>query len=105
VNIETALEANPMFAETCKPGMRALDDPAMSSEPLAAFHAATGDTSLDAALLQITPAASEVIALLSACSLPGRLRGRPISLRFGLSADGRHSGSGFRDCSAGSTST
>ncbi|KVD93306.1 hypothetical protein WS63_07200 [Burkholderia stagnalis] len=42
VNIETALEANPMFAETCKPGMRALDDPAMSSEPLAAFHAATG---------------------------------------------------------------
>ncbi|KVN04180.1 hypothetical protein WT14_23505 [Burkholderia stagnalis] len=43
--------------------MRALDDPAMSSEPLAAFHAATGDASLNAALLQITPAASEVIAL------------------------------------------
>lgn len=43
--------------------MRAFDDPTMPPEPLAAFHAATGDMSLDASLLQIAPAASEIIAL------------------------------------------
>ncbi len=63
MNIKSALKANTQFAETRKPCIRALDDPPMSSEPLAAFHAATGDTGLDATLLQITPAASEVMAL------------------------------------------
>ncbi len=63
MNIESALEANAQFAETGKPGMRAFDDPSMSPQPLAAFHPTAGDASLDAALLQITPATCEVIAL------------------------------------------
>ncbi|VWD33112.1 transposase Tn3 family protein [Burkholderia lata] len=63
MNIETTFEANAKFAKPGDPSMRAFDDPTMPSEPLAAFHAATGDTSLDASLLQIAPAASEVVAL------------------------------------------
>lgn len=43
MNVETTLETNAQFAETGKPGMRTLDLPAMPSEPLPAFHTATGD--------------------------------------------------------------
>jgi hypothetical protein len=63
MNVETTLESNAQFAETSKPGMRALDDPAMPSEPLLAFHTATSDTGRDATLLQVTPTASKVVAL------------------------------------------
>lgn len=63
LNIESALESNTKFSETRKPCMHALDDPSMSPEPLTAFHVAAGDTGLDATLLQITPAAGEVLAL------------------------------------------
>ncbi len=63
MNVETPFETNAQFAETGKPGMRALDHPAMPSEPLAAFHTATGDTCRDAAPLQVTPTACKVIAL------------------------------------------
>ena len=61
MNVETTLESNAQFAETSKPGIRALDDPAMPSEPLLAFHTATSDTSRDAELLQVTPTASKCI--------------------------------------------
>jgi hypothetical protein len=54
MNVEAPLETNAQFAEGGKPGMRALDHPAMPSEPLLAFHAATGDTCRYAALLQVT---------------------------------------------------
>lgn len=52
MNIEATFEANAKFAETGEPNMRAFDDPTILPEPLAAFHAATGDTSLDASLLK-----------------------------------------------------
>ncbi len=65
MNIEATFEANTKFAETGEPSMRAFDDPTMPPKPLAAFYTATGDTSLDASLLQIAPAASKVITLVS----------------------------------------
>ncbi|CAB5300916.1 hypothetical protein IST455A_05773 [Burkholderia multivorans] len=61
--IEAALETNLELAESGEPGVRALDDPAMPLEPLAAFDAATRYTGLDATLFQITPTTSKVIAL------------------------------------------
>ncbi len=63
MNIEAALEANPELAESGEPNMCALDNPTIPPEPVATFHVAAGDTSLDAALLQITPAECEVMAL------------------------------------------
>lgn len=64
MNIESVLEANTKFAETSKPGVRAFDTPSMPSEPLVAFRTAAGDTSLDATLLQMKPAACYVIAFI-----------------------------------------
>ncbi|MGF6653656.1 hypothetical protein OKW34_004245 [Paraburkholderia youngii] len=63
MNVETPFETNAQFAETGKPCMRALDHSAMPPEPLLAFHAATGNTGRDSALLQVTPTAGKVIAL------------------------------------------
>ncbi len=37
MNVETALKANAQFSEAGKPGMRAPNDPAMSSRSLLAF--------------------------------------------------------------------
>ncbi|MGF6978182.1 hypothetical protein QFZ94_006697 [Paraburkholderia sp. JPY465] len=62
MNVETPFETNAQFAETGKPCMRALDHPAMPPEPLLAFHAATGNTGRDSALLRVTPTAGKVIA-------------------------------------------
>lgn len=64
MNVETPLETNTQFAESGKPGMRALNHPAMPPESLLAFHATTGNPSRDSALLQITPAAAKVVALI-----------------------------------------
>ncbi len=50
-------------AESCKPGMRALHDPAMTPQPLTALHTPAGDARQDAAPPQIAPAALEVVAL------------------------------------------
>ncbi|TDQ93129.1 hypothetical protein C7412_109109 [Paraburkholderia silvatlantica] len=61
MNVETPLNANAQFAEAGETGMRALDHPAMSSEPLLAFQSATGDTGRDAARPQVTLTACEVI--------------------------------------------
>ncbi|ACR29016.1 Hypothetical protein bglu_1g19000 [Burkholderia glumae BGR1] len=65
MNIETALEANPELSKSGEPSVRALDDPTMSPQPFAAFDTAAGDTGLDAALSQITPATREVIPFVS----------------------------------------
>lgn len=62
MNIEAPFEANPKLAESGEPSMRALDDPSMPPEPLAAFDAAMGNPGLDAALSQIAPTTHEVIA-------------------------------------------
>lgn len=57
MKIESTLEANTKIVETREPGIRAFGDPSMSSEPLAAFDAAAGDASLDAAptLFRLSP--------------------------------------------------
>ncbi|AJY10750.1 hypothetical protein BDAG_03705 [Burkholderia dolosa AU0158] len=86
MNVETTLESNARFAETGKPGVRALDYPAMPSEPLFAFHTTTSDTGRDATLLQVTPTASKVIA--------------PVRMQFarafaGLAIQSRHCGNGI----------
>jgi hypothetical protein len=52
MNVEAPLETNAQFAEACEPGMRALDHPAMPSEPLLAFHTATGNACRDTTLLR-----------------------------------------------------
>jgi hypothetical protein len=49
MNVETTLETNAQFAETGKPGMHALDSPAIPAEPLLTFHTATRNTCRDAA--------------------------------------------------------
>jgi hypothetical protein len=64
MDVETTLETNAQFAETGKPGVRALDYPTMSAEPILAFHATTSNSSRDAALPQVTTAASKVITLI-----------------------------------------
>lgn len=63
MNVEPAFEANAQLAETGKPSMGAFDNPTMPSEPLLAFHPATRNTCRDAALPQILPTASKVVAL------------------------------------------
>ncbi|VVE15564.1 hypothetical protein PHO31112_02855 [Pandoraea horticolens] len=63
MNVETPLKANAQFAEAGKPGIHALDYPAMQPVPLLAFHAAKCDPGRDATLLQATPAAGKVVVL------------------------------------------
>ncbi len=65
MNIEASFEANSKLAESGEPGMRTLDDPTMPAQPFAAFDTAACDTSLDAALSQITSATPEVIPFVS----------------------------------------
>ncbi len=61
--LQAALEADAQFTEPCKPGMRALHDPAVSPQALAALYTPAGDPCQDAAPLQVAPAALEVVAL------------------------------------------
>lgn len=63
MNVEPALEADAQLAETGNPGVDAFDNPTMPPEPLLAFHPTTRNTCCDAALPQILPAASKVVAL------------------------------------------
>ncbi len=65
MNIEAPLEANSKLAESGEPSVRALDDPTMPSQPFATFDTTPGDTSLDAALSQITSTARKVIPFVS----------------------------------------
>ncbi len=63
MNVQTPLKADAQLTKTGKPGVRALNYPAMPSEPLALFYASTGDACSDCALLQIASAAGKVVAL------------------------------------------
>ncbi|SIT79628.1 hypothetical protein SAMN04487768_0292 [Burkholderia sp. b13] len=63
MNVQTPLKADAQLTQTGKLGVRALDYPAMPSEPLALFYAAPGDACSDCALLQIASAAGKVVAL------------------------------------------
>ena len=60
---ELALEADSELAEACEPRMRALDDPAMAAEPLAAVHATASNARGDAALGQRAATLRVVVAL------------------------------------------
>jgi hypothetical protein len=63
MNIETPLKANTQFAEAGKPGVRALDHPAMPSQPFLAFYSAPSNARRNPSLFQVLPAAGKVIAL------------------------------------------
>ncbi len=63
MNVETPFKTNAQFAETGEPGMRALDYPPMPPEAFLAFYTATGNAGRDAALLQVTPTADKIVAL------------------------------------------
>lgn len=76
MNIEPPLEADSQLAESGKPRMGALDHPSVTPKAVFAIDAFAGDSSRDAASAQII-SASTAVATLSACSLSGRLRGRP----------------------------
>ena len=57
MRLQAALEADAQFAELGKPGIRALHDPAVAPQALAALYTPAGDTRLNAAPLQVAPAA------------------------------------------------
>ncbi|SMG61197.1 hypothetical protein SAMN06265784_12018 [Paraburkholderia susongensis] len=63
MNVETPLETNAQFAETGKPGVRALDHPAMPSQPFLAFYSAPGNARRNPSLFQVPPAAGKVRTL------------------------------------------
>ena len=63
MRLQAALEADAQFAESCKPGMRALDYPAVAPQSFAALYPPAGNASLNPTALQIAPAALKVIAL------------------------------------------
>lgn len=63
MNVDAALKANTQLAEGGQPGVRSLDHPAMTPEPVVAFDAAPGNTRRDAQLAQVGAATGKVIAL------------------------------------------
>ncbi len=63
MNVDAALETSTQLAEGGQPGVRALDHPAMTPEPVVAFDDAPGNTRGDPQLAQVKAAASIVIAL------------------------------------------
>lgn len=63
MNVKTTFETDAQFAETSKPGMSALNYPAVPPKLLLAFYAAPRDTSGDATLAQITPTARKIVSL------------------------------------------
>ncbi|CAH0443235.1 hypothetical protein LMG9673_03960 [Ralstonia pseudosolanacearum] len=64
MSIERTLETNAQLAEAGKPGMRALDNPAMPAEPVVLLDAAASDPGADASLAQVLPTACEVVSLI-----------------------------------------
>ena len=63
MGVDLPLETNAQLAKACKPRMRALNHPAVTPEPLAAFNAAPRDAHLDTSLAQCLAAFVVVIAL------------------------------------------
>lgn len=51
MNIDATLEAGAKLAEGSQPGVSALDDPAVATEPVIALDALASDASLDALAL------------------------------------------------------
>lgn len=63
MNVDAALEASTQLAEGSQPGVRALDHPAMTPEPVIALDTTPGNTRRDAQLAQVGAATRKVIAL------------------------------------------
>ena len=63
MNVDVALEASTQLAKGSQPGVRALDDPAMTTEPVIALDTTPGNTRRDAQLAQVGAATRKVIAL------------------------------------------
>ncbi len=63
MNINATLEAGTQFAEGSQPGVSALDDPAVATEPIIALDASAGDAILDASALEMSTASRVVVTL------------------------------------------
>jgi len=63
MNVNATLEAGTQLAKRCQPGMSALDDPPIASEPVIALNASAGDAVSNTAALEVNAALCEVIAL------------------------------------------
>jgi len=63
MDVGTALESNAQLAKGTQPGMRALDDPAMTPEPIIALDAAPSNACRDAQPAQVGSATRKVVPL------------------------------------------
>ncbi len=63
MEIDAAFKADAQFAQACEPGMRALDDPAMTAQPVVALDSLACDPRNDAALLEEGATAVDVVSL------------------------------------------
>jgi len=63
MNIDATLEACTQLAEGSQPGVSALDDPAVATEPIIALDASAGDAILDASALEVSTASRVVVTL------------------------------------------
>ena len=61
--MNASLETHAQLAEGGQPSVRALEHPAMASEPVVAFDSSAGDPHLDASAPEMFPTACKVIAL------------------------------------------
>lgn len=64
MSLKRALETNAQLAEASKPGMRALDNPAMLAEPVILLDATASDPGSHAPLAQMPAASREVVSLI-----------------------------------------
>lgn len=63
MDIESPFESDPQLSEPSKPRMRSLDNPAVFTKPLTAFHASPCNSAQNPFGLQVGPPAAIVIAL------------------------------------------
>lgn len=64
MRIKGALEADAQLAESSKPSMRALNNPAVLAEPVVLLDAAASDPGSDTPFAQMPPASREVVSLI-----------------------------------------
>lgn len=64
MDVDAAFKADAQFAHACEPGMRALDDPAMTAQPVVALDSLACDSRNDAALLEEGATAVDVVSLI-----------------------------------------
>ncbi len=67
MSIKSALETNAQLAKASKPGMRALDHPAMLAEPVVPLNATASNPGSNAPLAQMPGASRKVVSLIGGC--------------------------------------